>query len=72
MHRETFEALIRGLESYGISKREIAERTGVSYATVWRMANGIGGDHLGTTLQRIEKLQRATVENSPVNKIIVR
>jgi transcriptional regulator with XRE-family HTH domain len=68
MQNGEFEALIEGLERQGISKREIAERSGVSYATVWRIANGVGGDHLGATLQRIEKLQRSTAENSRVNK----
>jgi transcriptional regulator with XRE-family HTH domain len=69
MERKNVETLIAGLERQGISKKEIANRSGMSYATVWRMANGVGSDHLGGTLQRIEQLQRS-IENSPVNKNI--
>lgn len=56
-----FQAMIAGLEHHGISQQEIARRTGVSRATVWRMANGMGRSHRYSTDFRIEELHRKVV-----------
>ena len=36
----TFATMIAGLESYGLTRDEIAAAAGVSRATLWRMADG--------------------------------
>jgi transcriptional regulator with XRE-family HTH domain len=66
MRSETFEALIRGLESQGISRTEIAQRSGVSRTTVWRLAEGVVTEPSWTTGNRIEKLFSSAV--SPVKQ----
>ena len=68
MRAADFEGLIAGLESQGMSRAEIAQRAGVSRATVWRLANRIGSDHLSGTVQRIETLQRSLAINSRVKQ----
>jgi transcriptional regulator with XRE-family HTH domain len=65
---DSFAAMIAGLEATGVSRAEIATRAGVSRATVWRLANGICADHLSSTVQRIEQLQRSLENNSPVKQ----
>lgn len=40
MDPEQFAAIIAGLESQGYSQPEIARNTGLSRATVWRIATG--------------------------------
>jgi transcriptional regulator with XRE-family HTH domain len=69
MRKDEFEALIAGLESQGISRSEIAQRSGMSRTTVWRMANGICADHLAGTVQRIEKLQHSVRYEVPVSRV---
>ena len=58
---ENFAAMIAGLEATGISQQEIARRTGVSRATVWRMATGMGRNHRHSTVLRIEQLHEKVV-----------
>ena len=72
MQAEQFEALIAGLEAQGMSKGDISRCSGVSYATVWRMANGAAQQ---PSYQTVERLQRLVVDRSifpksysPMNK----
>ena len=46
MDHDDFEGMIAMLEHCGLSKTTIARETGVSYSTVWRMANGTCNDTL--------------------------
>ena len=46
-------ALIRAIESHGLSCAEIASRARISWATVWRLAN-----HLTATVQRGRRRER--------------
>lgn len=61
----SFAAMIAGLESQGISRKEIAQRAGVSVATIWRIANGASKDHLAGTVKRLERVERS-LNNSRV------
>ena len=45
-----------GLERAGLSRSEIAERAGLSKATIWRGLNAANRDYLGETTSRVEKL----------------
>lgn len=62
-----FAAMIAGLESHGISRKEIAQRAGVSRATVWRLANDTNRDHLSGTVAKIERISRS-IKNSRVKQ----
>jgi transcriptional regulator with XRE-family HTH domain len=61
MPTDQFAALIAGLKSSGLSRAEIAMRSGVSASTIWRALNGQGGDHLSSTVQRVERLHERIV-----------
>ena len=58
MQRGRFEALIAGLEAAGLSRKEIAERSGISPSTLWRMRNSISADHHLGTIERLLTLRR--------------
>ena len=61
MDRDDFEALIAGLESQGMTKTAIARYAGLSYATVWRLANGGCKDHYSGTIDRLEDLLQRSI-----------
>lgn len=56
MDPHSFEALIAGLESSGMSRSDIAMHAGVSRDTVWRLATGQAKRPSFDTVSRIEKL----------------
>lgn len=58
MKREEFGALVAGLERRGISKTEIARKTGSSYSTIWRLRHNEIGRPSFETVRRLELLSR--------------
>jgi transcriptional regulator with XRE-family HTH domain len=62
MQAEQFEALIAGLEGQGISRTEIAQATGLSRDTIWRLASGISRQPSHET---VERLHRFAEKNYP-------
>jgi transcriptional regulator with XRE-family HTH domain len=68
MQRAKFEALIAGLECHGISRTEIAQRTGLSRDTVWRLATGTVRYPNYETADRLRDLAEKTFLN-PVRPV---
>ena len=53
--------MIAGLESHGLSRDEIARRSGVSKSTVWRPANDATRDHMAGTVEKVGALHERVV-----------
>lgn len=68
MHDEDFAALIAGLESHGVSQQEIARRTGVSRATVWRLANNVCQNHFAGTVNKIRALSDTVTRQAALKR----
>lgn len=63
-----FEGLIAGLENHGVSQQEIARRTGVSRATVWRLANGVCQNHFHETVTKIRALSEQVTRQASIKR----
>jgi transcriptional regulator with XRE-family HTH domain len=66
-NQPSFAAMIAGLESRGLSRADIAKKTGISKTTIWRLANNANADHLSGTVTRMERLSRS-YKNPPVER----
>ena len=58
MQRQPFDALIAGLEHQGISRTEIAQATGLSRDTIWRLATGMARQPYYDTIDRLQDFAR--------------
>lgn len=64
--QDQFAGMIAGLEAEGLGRTEIAEMSGVSRTTIWRLVNGVGKNHFHETIAKIETVHRSVVgENNP-------
>jgi transcriptional regulator with XRE-family HTH domain len=59
MRREPFDTLIAGLEDQGISRTEIAQATGLSRDTIWRLATGTARQPYFQTIDRLQDFAAA-------------
>jgi len=56
MRQDHFEGLVAALESQGMTRTEIAEQSGLSRATVWRVAVGDARRPSHETVERLVAL----------------
>lgn len=69
MRHEPFDALIAGLEDLGISRTEIAQATGLSRDTIWRLATGSARQPYFETIDRLQDFARKSGNFGPVRPI---
>lgn len=68
MNADAFAAMISGLEAQGVTRPEIARRTGLSKNTIWRLANREAGSPKFETVQKVLDLQHRLERRVVVNE----
>lgn len=62
MAMDKFASMIAGLESVGLTRTQIAEGSGISRMTVWRLAEGEARRPSFETIERLKTFEAAARE----------